>query len=117
MAYYKIGERLRELRKERNMSQQDVADILTISQQSIQCYEANKKEPSINTLKKLADIFDVSIEYLIGAIDIRTPISEMNPEGLSETEDRILSKLKTYPPEIKEALLLLSNRLEITDNE
>ena len=58
-----------ELRKLNKMTQRDVADRLGISQPSYIRYENGKSEPTIENLVKLADLFDVSLDYLCG----RTP--------------------------------------------
>ena len=58
--------RLTEQRKYNNMTQRDVAQKLGISQPSYIRYENGKAEPSIENLIKLADLFDVSIDFLCG---------------------------------------------------
>ena len=57
---------LTELRKTNKMTQRDVADRLGISQPSYIRYENGKSEPTIENLIKLADLFDVSLDYLCG---------------------------------------------------
>ena len=63
--------RLRELRKEFNMSLNDIGNILHITRQAVSYWELGKKEPNIKTLIKLADYFNVSIDYLVGRSDER----------------------------------------------
>ena len=55
-----------ELRKLNNYTQRQVAEVLNISQPSYIRYENGKAEPSLENLVKLADLFDVSIDYLCG---------------------------------------------------
>lgn len=57
--------RLAELRKERNISQTELADLLHISQQAICKYELGQTEPDIYTLKGLADFFHTTVDYLV----------------------------------------------------
>ena len=57
--------RLKELRKAKGLTQTQVADEFKTTRQNIHLYEANKTEPNIRTLIKLADYFDVSVDYLI----------------------------------------------------
>lgn len=64
-----FSKRLRDLRKEAHMSQQKVAEILNIRQQSYAQYENDFAEPNLETLAKLAKIFDVSTDYLLGLSD------------------------------------------------
>lgn len=56
---------LKALRKARNLSQQKLAEQFGLSQQSIYKYENNLAEPDIETLKKLADFFHISVDDLI----------------------------------------------------
>jgi transcriptional regulator with XRE-family HTH domain len=64
-----IGERLLKLRKERKMYQDELAMMLSLSKFSISLYEHNKSVPSEETLCKLAEIFDISLDYLLGLVD------------------------------------------------
>lgn len=59
-------ERLKELRTEFSISQQQLADVIGVSQQSINKYENHNVEPDIETLKAMANYFNVSIDYLVG---------------------------------------------------
>ena len=58
--------KLLELRKQKNKSQQDMAELLQIKQHSYSQYELGKTEPNIKNLIKLADYYNVSIDYLVG---------------------------------------------------
>lgn len=68
-----LGERLRILIKESGLKQQDAARILNIKTPTFNGYVRDKREPGIDTLKKLADFFNVSIDYLTGYSNIRSP--------------------------------------------
>ena len=59
-------ERLLEQRKLNNLTQRQVASALNISQPSYIRYENGGAEPNIEKLVKLADLFDVSLDYLLG---------------------------------------------------
>lgn len=61
-----FSERLKNLRKTRMIPQKDIAEYLGISVSAYQYYEAGKNEPSIARLIMLADLFNVSIDYLVG---------------------------------------------------
>ncbi len=54
------------LRKNKGLTQKDIADSLGISRQAYANYETGNREPDLNTLKQLSDIFDVSVDYLLG---------------------------------------------------
>ena len=62
-------ERLKELRKERNISQQELGNIVNMSKMAISHWESGHSEPSIAQLLRLSEFFDVSVDYLIGKID------------------------------------------------
>ena len=59
----------KELRKLNKLTQRQVAERLKISQPSYIRYEKGKSEPTLENLVKLADLFDVSVDYLLGRID------------------------------------------------
>lgn len=59
-------ERLIEQRKLNNLTQRQIADMLGIKQPSYIRYEKGDAQPSLESLVKLADIFDVSIDFLLG---------------------------------------------------
>ncbi|MBR1983427.1 MAG: helix-turn-helix transcriptional regulator [Clostridia bacterium] len=61
--------RLRELRKEKGLSQSQVATFLGCNQTAIGKYERGQLEPNFFALKKLADYFECSVDYLIGRED------------------------------------------------
>ena len=61
---------LKMLRKQRRMTQKDVADHLCCSPGVYSRYETGEREPSIDILIILADLFKVSVDYLIGRQDI-----------------------------------------------
>lgn len=60
---------LKELRNEKGISQQALANILGISQQSVNKYENHDVEPDITTLIAIADYFTVTLDYLVGRED------------------------------------------------
>ena len=61
--------RLSELRKAKNLKQSDVADLLKITTRHYQEVEYGKINLSMTTLIKLANFYDVSIDYLVGRMD------------------------------------------------
>lgn len=65
-----FGEKLKKLRMDKNMTQQELAKILKISSSTIGMYEQNRRSPDIETLKLIADYFQCSTDYLLGKNDI-----------------------------------------------
>lgn len=61
-----VGKNIRRLRKRKDLLQRDLARLLNVSQNAISLYEKGKREPGIENLIKLCDIFDVSLDYLVG---------------------------------------------------
>ena len=64
-----FADRLKELREEAGLSQKAMAKKLDISSGAYCYYETNVNEPSIVVLKKIADYFDVTADYLLGRTD------------------------------------------------
>ena len=67
--------RLKELRVDNDMSQTELAEKLNLKASAISKYEKGITQPSIDTLKSLAEIFSVTVDYLIGMSDIKNPYS------------------------------------------
>ena len=61
-----IGETIKELRKERGLSQTQLASLLFVSQDTISLWELNKSLPDVKALVALTKIFDVSSDYILG---------------------------------------------------
>ena len=62
----KFSENLIRLRKEKGLTQQGLAYFLDITQQCISEWENDKIEPTMSNLIRLADCFDISIDFLVG---------------------------------------------------
>ena len=64
-----IEERLKSLRKGRNLTQREVFSVVGLSERNYQSFEYGEVRPSYDTLIALADFFNVSIDYLVGRTD------------------------------------------------
>jgi transcriptional regulator with XRE-family HTH domain len=60
------GERISELREQHGWTQEELATSVGITRAALSHYEKNRRKPDFETLTRLADLFDVSIDYLIG---------------------------------------------------
>ena len=69
--------KLKELRNIHHMKQQELAEALNVSQQSISRYENGKHYPDLPALIVIADFFDVPIDYLVGRTWPKGPVSEL----------------------------------------
>lgn len=67
----KLSERLRELRKEQKLTQENAAKGLEISLKSYCRYETGEREPIASTLARMADFYGVTADYLLGRSDNR----------------------------------------------
>lgn len=72
---YKFGERLKELRYLRGLTQRELGNILGVTDGAVMLWESNARMPSISVLLKIADYFGVSLDYLIGRTDDPKPPS------------------------------------------
>jgi transcriptional regulator with XRE-family HTH domain len=71
-----IGEQIRSLREAKNMTQQELADRLYVTRQTVSRWECGSRYPDIITVKKLSTILEVSIEELLGTIEIKKDIEK-----------------------------------------
>lgn len=78
----RLGDRLRYERENKDLTQQQLGDLIGVAKQTISVYENGTKFPTIQTLMKIADVFDCSIDYLLGRTDNRgISIVEVAHEG------------------------------------
>lgn len=84
-----LGHRLRDLRKNHNLTQQQVADRVGISKAMVSSYELSARQPSYDILVKLAVLFGVSCDYLLGIEQACT----INVTGLSDENIALVSQL------------------------
>lgn len=68
-----VAERIRELRESVRLSQVKMGEIVGVKQSSLNRYELNQSSPTLETLLRYADYFDVSLDYIFGRTD--------NPQG------------------------------------
>ena len=64
-------DRLKHLRKEKNLTQIELASILHYGYTAIANYENGRNQPRINDLIRLANVFGVSLDYLVGISDVK----------------------------------------------
>ena len=92
------GELLAELRKDINMTQQDLADYLRVSKDSISKYERMEVAPPDDIKIRLAQLFNVSIDYLMGlsrvaSYDEYIPFPNNTPMEIREKTIKYMEKL------------------------
>lgn len=89
------GERLSDIRKDRGMKQQELADKLSVSVTTVSGYENDQNNPNDDIKVSIAQIFNISLDYLLGAIDEETALDRSN----------VLVLPKDFPPEARNEVL------------
>lgn len=93
-----FAERLKELRKEAHLTQIELAKRLGIGQSSYADWERGKKNPTQENLIKIAQFFNVPLDYLVGNSDKKDELDNiellfrMNSKGLTDEEKKIFKK-------------------------
>ncbi|MBQ4111056.1 MAG: helix-turn-helix transcriptional regulator [Clostridia bacterium] len=86
--------RIAELRKEKHLNQVGLALKLNVSQKMISSYESGIHQPSIDTLIKMSEIFNTSVDYIIGNSNIKTPAEKFIKDALTSSEIELLDIFK-----------------------
>ncbi len=89
-----LSERLKLLRKEKDLSQRELANLLNISNGTVAMYETNKRQPDNETLSKIADFFNVSIDYLLCRTDIKKTPNNDGELKVILNDDELLAAIK-----------------------
>ena len=87
-----FGERLKKLRNQEGMTQQQLANRLGVTKSVVSYYELQERYPSPEILIKLASIFHVSTDYLLGIINEE----QLSLSNLSEDDIRIVKSLVSH---------------------
>ena len=95
-----FADRLKELRKENNMTQVQLAETLGVSKGTVAMWEIGKREPNFETLDRLSDVFDKRIDYILGySDDASSPqLTEDEADQLVrwEVEDQFRETIMSY---------------------
>ena len=82
--YIQVGNRIKEIRKSKGLSQREVAKRLNMAFSTYSNYENNNREPNFETLKRIADVLDVSIAQLV------------NDEAVADEEMSLFHQFSEY---------------------
>ena len=85
---------LKKLREDASISQKALADAIGVSQQSVNKYENHNIEPDIETLIRIADFFETSVDYLIGHTSVRRIIEEVHIFELNDRESKVMQQYR-----------------------
>lgn len=113
-----LAERMTELRKKHNFTQEDIAKYLDCNRATVANYENGKRQPDYNTLIKLAQKYSVSTDYLLGLTDVTTTDRNLkficDYTGLSEEAiASLVNLIKSEPEEHK----LKLKKVELSNSE
>lgn len=100
---------LKKLRTKKGLTQSQLAGVLGISQQSINKYENQNAEPDIETLKNLADLFNTSIDYLVGHTEIDHKIEKTEKYDLNYDEIQLINGYRKLNQSEKDSLHCIIN--------
>lgn len=95
--------RIAELRKEKGLTLQQVADAIGVGNNTISRYETGKREPNLAVINRLADFFNVSVDYLLGRTDdphnAEKKVIKEKTADLNDDETIFTYEGKEIPPE------------------
>ena len=91
-------DRLKELRRNKNLSQKDFAETFHVSQNTVSQWENGTRKPSYDTTEQIANFFDVTMDYLVGR-------NSADLSKLDNLEFALYGKVKEFDDETKTKLL------------
>jgi transcriptional regulator with XRE-family HTH domain len=100
-----FGDRLRKLRKEKKLSQKEFGKRFDLSESTIGMYERDERKPDYDTLKRIADFFNETIDFLITGKKITTSNEEMWKDLLDPEKQVFFKDLLDAPEEKIEELI------------
>ncbi|MFI8626366.1 helix-turn-helix domain-containing protein [Bacillus altitudinis] len=100
-----LGDRLRSLREKHNLTQEQIAKKIGISRGTYAHYEINKLRPDYETLIKITDIFNVSLDFLLTGKEFDNSNEDMWKELLDPKTELFFKDLKDAPDDKIEELI------------
>ena len=107
-----LGMRLRALREGIGLSQSKFADVIGSTQSSINRYENGQATPTVELLRKYADYFDVSMDYIGKLYEAKPPVDANNPE-LRKFVEMCFDPESPMNEKLKEAMLKMLGEAKI----
>ena len=105
-----LGKKIRELREENNITQQDLAKYLKVAKSTLSQYETGSRIPNDDIKKSIALKFNVSIDYLLGLTNIPNTIddyiqkSNTNSYHINDDEQTLIKKYRQLKAEDKQII-------------
>ena len=93
-----VGKRIKDMRLEKGMSQQELGDLIGVTKVSICGYENGTRTPSLETFCILAEIFETTTDYLLGReVSVVTEDGNEYIGSVSKDDIDIIQELRHYP--------------------
>lgn len=113
--------RLKELRKEKSLTQKQVAELIGVATSTYSMYERGEREPDFATLDKISKLFNASVDYILGNTSQRKyyDLTEKDNKSIEDSLQQLVSELDTglYSKDMAEyddeSRQLLINALEM----
>lgn len=115
-----VNETLRKLRENRHLQVADVANAIGISRQGYNNYETGSRNPSLDTIVKLAKFYNVSTDYILGVSDLDDDsyITENDIKMTDEKAEKLLQSFLQLPDSIKVGVMQwLESTITVLDTE
>ena len=96
---------IKQLRNKKNLNQQKLADLLNVSRSTVAMWETGKSEPNKELLLRLAEIFHVSTDYLLGRTDNPSSPAPVPEKELSNVDIMISTEAKDLSDKDKQEIL------------
>lgn len=112
-----FNDRLLELRRQRDLSQSELANYIGVNKQTISQYERGVRRPDLDTLSILCDFFNVSSDYLLGKSNITMRFVDsfgLNKLDISDFEYDLICSYRSAPESRRESVRAL---LEIKEKD
>ena len=104
MPYFDIGERIKEIRKNRNLNQDQLAEMASLNRVTVAKYESGRIEPGAQALGRIADALEVSTDVLLGRETVPDQLPETQAPKTKESK-LISGAVDTMPQEDRERAL------------
>lgn len=94
---------IKAAREKHGLTQQECADLFDVKLRAWQTYEQGVSEPKFEVLCKIADLFGVTTDYLLGREPAPDPFADLNLNN--ESEEDVINKYMSLPPNIRACLM------------
>lgn len=114
------GDRLKELRKAKGLTQSELGDMLGVKKSVVCLYEKEKRNPSVESIIDLVQIFNVTADYLLGTENLIQVVENKQPKTYAFTKEEVnfILELKKYKdiydvliPDTKRGIEVIKRRI------